>query len=145
MRIVRMAVVGCAATSRIIAQHIQSFTHHSVSSRTIRRRLQQSGMSTRRPLLRLPLIGNHRRLRRQWCNERKAVFNFIGTLGTSDCYAPPTTISRVPPPPSVFTLPILVREVFSLYSNSFTCFFFFGESFHYPPPTNSQCPGLGTV
>ncbi|GFV16683.1 transposable element Tcb1 transposase [Trichonephila clavipes] len=29
-------------------------------------------MSTRRPLLRLPLTGNHRRLRRQWCDERWA-------------------------------------------------------------------------
>ncbi|GFV01562.1 hypothetical protein TNCV_2961551 [Trichonephila clavipes] len=34
---------------------IQSVKHHSVSARTIRRRLQQSGMSARRPLLRLPL------------------------------------------------------------------------------------------
>ncbi|GFW62920.1 transposable element Tcb1 transposase [Trichonephila clavipes] len=27
-------------------------------------------MSARRPLLHLPLTGNHRRLHRQWCNER---------------------------------------------------------------------------
>ncbi|GFV89260.1 hypothetical protein TNCV_285931 [Trichonephila clavipes] len=32
--------------------------HNSLSTRTIQRRLQQSGMSTRRPLLRLPLTGN---------------------------------------------------------------------------------------
>lgn len=69
--IVRMAVMDRAATSRTIAQQIQSVTHHSVSARTIRRRLQQSGMSARRPLLRLPLTGNHRRLRRQWCDERR--------------------------------------------------------------------------
>ncbi|GFW52491.1 transposable element Tcb1 transposase [Trichonephila clavipes] len=42
-----------------------------VSVRTIRRRLQQSGLPTRRPLLGLPLTQNHRRLRRQWCNERR--------------------------------------------------------------------------
>ncbi|GFV67585.1 transposable element Tcb1 transposase [Trichonephila clavipes] len=33
-------------------------------------RLQQSGLSTRRPLLGLPLTQNHRRLHRQWCDER---------------------------------------------------------------------------
>ncbi|GFX57798.1 transposable element Tcb1 transposase [Trichonephila clavipes] len=35
------------------------------------RRLQLSGLSTRRPLLGLPLTQNHRRLRRQWCDERR--------------------------------------------------------------------------
>ncbi|GFW27822.1 transposable element Tcb1 transposase [Trichonephila clavipes] len=34
-------------------------------------RLAQSGLSARRPLLGLPLTQNHRRLRRQWCNERR--------------------------------------------------------------------------
>lgn len=70
-QIVRMTGMDRAALSRTIAQQIQSVTHHSVSARTIRRRLQQSGMSARRPLLRLPLTGNHRRLRRQWCDERR--------------------------------------------------------------------------
>ncbi|GFV45960.1 transposable element Tcb1 transposase [Trichonephila clavipes] len=37
----------------------------------IQRRLQQSGLSARRPLLDLPLKQNHRRLRRQWCDERR--------------------------------------------------------------------------
>ncbi|GFX57709.1 transposable element Tcb1 transposase [Trichonephila clavipes] len=45
--------------------------HHSVSARTIRRRLQQSGLSARRSLLGLRLTQNHRRLRRQWCDERR--------------------------------------------------------------------------
>ncbi|GFW97864.1 transposable element Tcb1 transposase [Trichonephila clavipes] len=39
--------------------------------RTIRRRLQQSCLSARRPLLGLPLKQNHRRLHRQWCDERR--------------------------------------------------------------------------
>ncbi|GFY02673.1 transposable element Tcb1 transposase [Trichonephila clavipes] len=69
--IVRMAVTDCSVTSRTIAQHIESVTHHSMSARTIRRRLQQSGLSSRRPLLGLPLTQNHRRLRRQWCDERR--------------------------------------------------------------------------
>ncbi|GFT28728.1 transposable element Tcb1 transposase [Trichonephila clavipes] len=42
-----------------------------VSARTIRRRLQQSYLSARRPLLGLPLTQNHTRLRRQWCDERR--------------------------------------------------------------------------
>ncbi|GFW27266.1 transposable element Tc1 transposase [Trichonephila clavipes] len=42
-----------------------------VSACTIRRRLQQSGLSARRPLLGLPLTQNHRRFRRQWCDERR--------------------------------------------------------------------------
>ncbi|GFX30062.1 transposable element Tcb1 transposase [Trichonephila clavipes] len=65
-RTVRMTVMDHAATSRIIAQQIQSVTHHSVSDRNIRRRLQQSGISVGYLLLRLPLTENHRRLRRQW-------------------------------------------------------------------------------
>ncbi|KFM68744.1 Transposable element Tcb1 transposase, partial [Stegodyphus mimosarum] len=67
----RMAVTDRSVTSRTIAQHIQSVTHHPVSAPTIRRRLQQSGLSARRPLLLLPLTQNHRRLRRQWCDERR--------------------------------------------------------------------------
>ncbi|GFT16568.1 transposable element Tcb1 transposase [Trichonephila clavipes] len=53
-----------------IAQQIQSLTHHSGYARTIQRRFQQSGMSARRPLLRLPLTGNHRRFRCQWYDGR---------------------------------------------------------------------------
>ncbi|GFX98308.1 transposable element Tcb1 transposase [Trichonephila clavipes] len=51
----RMAVSDRSVTSRTVAQHIESATHYSVSARTIRRRLQQSGLSARRPLLGLPL------------------------------------------------------------------------------------------
>ncbi|GFU60620.1 transposable element Tcb1 transposase [Trichonephila clavipes] len=70
-KIVRMAVKDRRVTSRTVAQHIESVTHHSVSARTIRRCLQQNGLSARRPLLGLPLTQNHRRLRRQWCDERR--------------------------------------------------------------------------
>ncbi|GFS82192.1 transposable element Tcb1 transposase [Trichonephila clavipes] len=70
-QIVRMAVTDRSVTSRIISQHIESVTHHSVSARTIRRRLQQSGLSARRPLLGLPWTQNHRRLGRQWYDERR--------------------------------------------------------------------------
>ncbi|GFX39733.1 transposable element Tcb1 transposase [Trichonephila clavipes] len=62
---------GSLSHIRTVAQHIESVKHHSVSVRTIRRHLQQSGLSTRRPLLGLPLTQSHRRLRRQWCDERR--------------------------------------------------------------------------
>ncbi|GFW72080.1 transposable element Tcb1 transposase [Trichonephila clavipes] len=42
-----------------------------VSARTIRRHLQQSGLSARWPLLGLPLTQNHRRLRHQWGDKRR--------------------------------------------------------------------------
>ncbi|GFU04206.1 transposable element Tcb1 transposase [Trichonephila clavipes] len=70
-QIVRMTLTDRSVTSRTVAQHIESVTHHSVSARNIRRRLQQSGLSARRLLLGLPLTQNHRRLRRQWCDERR--------------------------------------------------------------------------
>ncbi|GFU01870.1 transposable element Tc3 transposase [Trichonephila clavipes] len=66
-----MEVADRSVTSRTVAQHIESATHHSVSARTIRRRLQQSGLSARRLLLGLPLTQNQRRLYRQWCDERR--------------------------------------------------------------------------
>ncbi|GFS57901.1 transposable element Tcb1 transposase [Trichonephila clavipes] len=50
---------------------VSLFIIYTVSARTIRRRLQQSGLSTRHPLLGLPFTQNHRRLRRQWCDERR--------------------------------------------------------------------------
>ncbi|GFY22671.1 transposable element Tcb1 transposase [Trichonephila clavipes] len=70
-QIVRMAVTDRSATSRTIAQHIESVTHHSVTACTIRHRLQENGLSARRPLFGLPLTQNHGRLCRQWCDERR--------------------------------------------------------------------------
>ncbi|GFS97413.1 transposable element Tcb1 transposase [Trichonephila clavipes] len=60
--------------SRTVAQHIESVTQHSVSERTIRRHLQQSCLLARCPLLGLLLTQNHRRLHRQWCDERRMFF-----------------------------------------------------------------------
>ncbi|GFY21232.1 transposable element Tcb1 transposase [Trichonephila clavipes] len=71
MQFVRMKVTDRSVTSRTVAQHIESVTHDSESARTIRRRLQQNGLSAKRPLLGLPLTQNHRRLRHQWCYERR--------------------------------------------------------------------------
>ncbi|GFU96786.1 transposable element Tcb1 transposase [Trichonephila clavipes] len=66
-----MVVTDRSVTSRTVAQNIESVSHHSVSARSIRRRLQQSGLYVRRPLLGIPLTQNHRRLRRQWCDEKR--------------------------------------------------------------------------
>ncbi|GFY07853.1 transposable element Tcb1 transposase [Trichonephila clavipes] len=70
-QIVRMVVMDRSVTSRTVAQHIGPVTHHSVSARTIRRHLEQSGLSARRALFGLPLMQNHKHLRHQWCDERK--------------------------------------------------------------------------
>ncbi|GFV62526.1 transposable element Tcb1 transposase [Trichonephila clavipes] len=70
-KIVRMAVTDRSVTSRTVEQHIKSVTHHSVPARTIRRRLQQNGLTARRPLLGIHLTQNHRRLRYQWYDERR--------------------------------------------------------------------------
>ncbi|GFV47939.1 hypothetical protein TNCV_3044111 [Trichonephila clavipes] len=53
--------------------YLRSSTHQlpSRSAHTIQCRLQQSGLSERHPLLGLLLTQNHRRLRRQWCDERR--------------------------------------------------------------------------
>ncbi|GFW12642.1 transposable element Tcb1 transposase [Trichonephila clavipes] len=70
-KIMRMAVTDLSVTSRTITLHIESVTHYSVSASTIRSRLQQSSLSARRPLLGRFLTQNHRRLRCQWCDERR--------------------------------------------------------------------------
>ncbi|GFY06769.1 transposable element Tcb1 transposase [Trichonephila clavipes] len=87
-KIVRMAVTHLSVTSRSVARHIESVTHHSVSACAIRRRLQQNGMSARRPLLGLPLTQNHRRLPHQWCDERRmrvAEWNVVFTDESRIC------------------------------------------------------------
>ncbi|GFT92477.1 transposable element Tc1 transposase [Trichonephila clavipes] len=66
-----MAVTYHSVISRTIEHHIESVAHHSVFARSIGCRLQQGGPSVRRPLLGLPLTQNHRRLRRQWCDEKR--------------------------------------------------------------------------
>ncbi|GFW69188.1 transposable element Tcb1 transposase [Trichonephila clavipes] len=81
-----MALTDHSVTSRTIAQHFESVTHQPVSACNIRRRLQQSGLSTRRQSLGLPLTQNHRRLRHQWCDEKRmwvAEWNEVGFFDES--------------------------------------------------------------
>ncbi|GFU04932.1 HTH_38 domain-containing protein [Trichonephila clavipes] len=70
-QIVRIAVTDRSVTSRNVAHHIESVTHHSVSARRIRRRLQQSGLSARRPLFGLPFPLNHRHLCREMYDKEE--------------------------------------------------------------------------
>ncbi|GFT41424.1 transposable element Tc3 transposase [Trichonephila clavipes] len=70
-QIMHMVVIDRSVTSRTIAHHIESVTHHSVSACTIGRRSQQSGLTARRLLLGLLMTQNHRRLLREKCDERR--------------------------------------------------------------------------
>ncbi|GFT03917.1 transposable element Tcb1 transposase [Trichonephila clavipes] len=64
-------ISSCVGRNQTTVTRICDLWIQEVSARTIRRRLQQSGLSARRPLLGLPLKQNHRRLRHQWCDERR--------------------------------------------------------------------------
>ncbi|UYV74275.1 GDE1 [Cordylochernes scorpioides] len=50
-QIASIEVTNRSVTSRTVAQHIQSLSHHPLSVRTIRHLLQQSGLCASRPLL----------------------------------------------------------------------------------------------
>ncbi|GFX89323.1 uncharacterized protein TNCV_1340221 [Trichonephila clavipes] len=79
-----MTVRNHAATSRTIAQEIQCITYHSAFACTIQRHLQQSGKSARRPMLRLPSTGSHKRLRHQWCGKRRTSTTGWNTIVCTD-------------------------------------------------------------
>ncbi|GFT59210.1 HTH_38 domain-containing protein [Trichonephila clavipes] len=83
-----MAVTDRSVTSRTAAQHIESVTHHSVSARTIRQRLQQSDPSARCTLLGLPLTQNYSRLRangamKEGCGRQNGMKLFLLTSHAS--------------------------------------------------------------
>ncbi|UYV80571.1 Transposase [Cordylochernes scorpioides] len=69
-RILRQAVAASKATCTAILQHVQDTLDHSVSIRTISRRLVANGLHSCRPLRRLPLTPPNRRQRLEWCRAR---------------------------------------------------------------------------
>ncbi|UYV61479.1 hypothetical protein LAZ67_1005000 [Cordylochernes scorpioides] len=69
-RIVRQAVAAPQATCTAILQHVQDTLDHSISTRTIFRRLVANGLHSCRPLRRLPLTPPNRRQRLEWCRAR---------------------------------------------------------------------------
>ncbi|UYV64260.1 hypothetical protein LAZ67_3000095, partial [Cordylochernes scorpioides] len=69
-RILRQAVAAPQATCTAILQHVQDTLDHSISTRTIFRRLVANGLPSCRPLRRLPLTPPNRRQRLEWCRAR---------------------------------------------------------------------------
>ncbi|UYV82218.1 hypothetical protein LAZ67_21001362 [Cordylochernes scorpioides] len=69
-RILRQAVAAPQATCTAILQHVQDTLDHSISTRTISRRLVANGLHSCRPLRRLPLTPPNRRHRLEWCRAR---------------------------------------------------------------------------
>lgn len=67
----RMAITDRTATSTTLAQQWNTVTSHSMSASSVRRRLVQRGLIARRPLLRLPLTLDNRRLRHLWGVEHR--------------------------------------------------------------------------
>ncbi|UYV80051.1 hypothetical protein LAZ67_18001526 [Cordylochernes scorpioides] len=69
-RILRQAVAAPQATCTAILQHVQDTLDHSISTRTISRRLVANGLHSCRPLRRLPLTPPNRRQRLEWYRAR---------------------------------------------------------------------------
>ncbi|UYV76119.1 K02A2.6-like [Cordylochernes scorpioides] len=69
-RILRQAVAAPQATCTAILQHVQDTLDHSISTRTISRRLVANGLHSCRLLRRLPLTPPNRRQRLEWCRAR---------------------------------------------------------------------------
>ncbi|UYV63350.1 hypothetical protein LAZ67_2003812 [Cordylochernes scorpioides] len=69
-RNLRQAVAAPQATCTAILQHVQDTLDHSISTRTISRRLVANGLHSCRPLRRLPLTPPNRRQRLEWCRAR---------------------------------------------------------------------------
>ncbi|UYV65665.1 hypothetical protein LAZ67_3005028 [Cordylochernes scorpioides] len=69
-RILRQAVTAPQATCTAILQHVQNTLDHSISTRTISRRLVANGLHSCRPIRRLPLTPPNRRQRLEWCRAR---------------------------------------------------------------------------
>ncbi|UYV75943.1 hypothetical protein LAZ67_13001878 [Cordylochernes scorpioides] len=69
-RILRQAVAAPQATCTAILQHVQDTLDHSISTRTISRRLVANGLHSCRPLRRLPLTPPNRRQRLEYGRAR---------------------------------------------------------------------------
>ncbi|GFW78423.1 transposable element Tcb1 transposase [Trichonephila clavipes] len=69
--VTRMTSMDCATTSRAPSQELRWFARQQVFARTVRRRLQQHGLSDRKPWLWLPLTMYHRQKHLQWFDQRR--------------------------------------------------------------------------
>ncbi|GFT77656.1 transposable element Tc1 transposase [Trichonephila clavipes] len=66
----RQAVAAPQATSTSLLQHVQGTLDVPISTRTISRRLVESGLHSRHPLRTLALTPQRRRARLEWCRAR---------------------------------------------------------------------------
>ncbi|GFU30738.1 transposable element Tcb2 transposase [Trichonephila clavipes] len=69
--IILQAKRGRRQSASVIAQQLSTATGRQVSRFTVARRIHKGGLFTRRPERCLPLKGNLRRHRLQWCREHK--------------------------------------------------------------------------
>lgn len=56
-----------SVTAETLRGQLRMATHTNVSSQTIRRRLREQGLQSRRPAIRIRLTADHRRRRLAWC------------------------------------------------------------------------------
>ena len=68
--IVRLAIQSRRATIPQIRDMAILASDQTLSNSTVRRRLHEAGLSSCRPLLRLPLTPHHRARRLEWCRSR---------------------------------------------------------------------------
>ncbi|GFT19354.1 transposable element Tcb2 transposase [Trichonephila clavipes] len=69
--IILQAIRGRRQSASVIAQQLSTATGRQVSRFTVARRLHKGGLLAHRPERCLPLKGDHRRHRLQWCREHK--------------------------------------------------------------------------
>lgn len=69
--LVRASTSSRTSPATALAREWSPAIHRGVSVRTIRRRLQEAGLSARRTLQRIPLTRQHRQARLQWCRARR--------------------------------------------------------------------------
>ncbi|GFW90495.1 HTH_38 domain-containing protein [Trichonephila clavipes] len=151
-QIVRMAVTDCSVTSRTIAHHIESVMPHSVSTLTIRSRLQKSGLSARRPLLGLRLTQNHIRLRpngvmKDGCGLQNAMKLSLLTSHASVCnttmvgFESGDTVKRACKTATLRTATLVLNRVSLSHSYSTQCFYFKQPALHLQG-VGASCPSL---
>ena len=67
----RMALANRSSTSSEIRNAVAPAIGRPISAMTVRRRIQEVGLTSRRPLQRLPLLPHHRSARLRWCRARQ--------------------------------------------------------------------------
>ncbi|GFW39893.1 HTH_Tnp_Tc3_2 domain-containing protein [Trichonephila clavipes] len=69
--VTHIALMDRSAASRALSQELGSFARQQVSTGTVRQRLQQHGLSARRPWLRIPLTLHYSQEHLHWWGQRR--------------------------------------------------------------------------